>query len=76
MGRARRPAVGLLNALTFPFLRPIRQVVPPIGGTLDLSPLVVIVIAQLLLMMLLEHSVAGGWHRMTRRARVRVRSAQ
>jgi YggT family protein len=39
----------LLNALTFPFLRPIRKVLPPIGGTLDLSPLVVIVIAQLLL---------------------------
>jgi YggT family protein len=42
------PAAGLLNALTFPFLRPIRRVLPPLGGTLDLSPLVVIVIAQLL----------------------------
>ena len=43
------PLAGLLNALTFPFLRPIRRVLLPIGGTLDLSPLVVIVIAQLLL---------------------------
>jgi YggT family protein len=43
------PLSGLLNALTFPFLRPIRRIIPPIGGTLDLSPLVVIVIAQLLL---------------------------
>ncbi len=43
------PLSGLLNALTFPFLRPIRRFLPPIGGTLDLSPLVVIVIAQLLL---------------------------
>ena len=42
------PAAGLLNALTFPFLRPIRRVLPPIGGTLDLSPLVVIVVAQLI----------------------------
>ena len=41
------PAAGLLNALTFPFLRPIRRVLPPLGGTLDLSPLVVIVVAQL-----------------------------
>ncbi len=41
------PAAGLLNALTFPFLRPIRRVLPPLGGTLDLSPLVVIVLAQL-----------------------------
>jgi YggT family protein len=43
------PLAGLLNALTFPFLRPIRRVLPPIGGALDLSPLVVIVVAQLLL---------------------------
>jgi YggT family protein len=46
------PLSGLLNALTFPLLRPIRKVLPPIGGTLDLSPLVVIVIAQILLMLL------------------------
>ncbi|MBS0320098.1 MAG: YggT family protein [Proteobacteria bacterium] len=44
------PLSGLLNALTFPFLRPIRRVLPPIGGTLDLSPLVVIVLAQIALM--------------------------
>lgn len=43
------PVAGVLNALTFPLLRPIRRIVPPIGGTLDLSPLIVIVIAQLLL---------------------------
>jgi len=44
------PLAGLLNALSFPFLRPVRRVLPPLGGTLDLSPLVVIVVAQLLLM--------------------------
>jgi YggT family protein len=43
------PIAGVLNALTFPLLRPVRRVLPPIGGTLDLSPLIVIVIAQLLL---------------------------
>ncbi len=46
------PISGTLNALTFPFLRPIRRVLPPIGGTLDLSPLVVIVLAQVALMTL------------------------
>lgn len=46
------PLSGLLNALTFPLLRPIRKVIPPIGGTLDLSPLVFIVAAQILLMLL------------------------
>jgi YggT family protein len=45
------PVSGLLNALTYPFLRPIRRVVPPLGGTLDLSPLIVIVLAQLALML-------------------------
>jgi YggT family protein len=43
------PLAGVLNALTFPLLRPVRRMVPPIGGTLDLSPLIVIVLAQLVL---------------------------
>ena len=43
------PLAGVLNALTFPLLRPVRRIVPPIGGTLDLSPLIVIVLAQLVL---------------------------
>lgn len=45
------PLAGVLNALTFRFLAPIRRVVPPLGGTLDLSPLIVIVLAQLVLML-------------------------
>jgi YggT family protein len=44
------PLAGVLNALTFPLLRPVRRLVPPIGGTLDLSPLIVIVIAQIVLL--------------------------
>ena len=45
------PLAGLLNALTFPFLRPLRRVIPPIGGTLDLTPLILIVILQLILIL-------------------------
>jgi len=45
------PLAGLLNALTYRFLSPIRRRVPPLGGTLDLSPLIVIVAAQLALML-------------------------
>jgi YggT family protein len=45
------PLAGLLNALTFPFLRPVRRLIPPLGGALDLSPLIVIVIAQLVLIL-------------------------
>jgi YggT family protein len=43
------PIAGVLNALTFPLLRPIRRLIPPLGGVLDLSPLIVIVLAQLVL---------------------------
>jgi YggT family protein len=46
------PLAGVLNALTFPLLRPVRRIVPLIGGTLDLSPLIVIVLAQLILITL------------------------
>ena len=46
------PLAGVLNALTFPLLRPVRRIVPLIGGSLDLSPLVVIVLAQLVLITL------------------------
>ena len=45
------PFAGVLNALTFRFLAPIRRRIPPLGGTLDLSPLILIVIVQLLLML-------------------------
>jgi YggT family protein len=54
----------VLNALTFRFLAPIRRLIPPIGGTLDLSPLIVIVLAQLALMLpvhWLETLVAGAF---------------
>ena len=54
------PIAGVLNALTFPLLRPIRRVVPPIGGALDLSPLIVIVIAQLLLITIVPWLEAGA----------------
>jgi len=45
------PLAGVLNALTFRVLAPIRRIVPPIGGSLDLSPLIAIVLAQLVLML-------------------------
>jgi len=44
------PLAGFLNAMTFRFLAPIRRVIPPIGGSLDLSPLILIVLIQLVLM--------------------------
>lgn len=45
------PLAGLLNALTFPFLRPLRRFIPPLGGGLDLTPLILIVLLQLVLIL-------------------------
>jgi YggT family protein len=38
----RHPAVSLLRQLTDPVLRPVRRLLPPLGG-LDLSPMLVII---------------------------------
>ena len=45
------PFAGVLNALPFRRLAPFRRFIPPLSGTLDLSPLIVIVLAQLALML-------------------------
>lgn len=45
------PLYQAASQITRPFLRPIQRVLPPIGGV-DLSPLLVIVLAQLVLMFL------------------------
>lgn len=47
------PVGPLFDALTRPFLRPIRRFVPPLGNV-DLSPLVLIVFLQVLLIPLAE----------------------
>lgn len=45
------PAVGLLSSLCEPLLRPVRQVLPVVGG-LDFSPLFVIIALQALKILL------------------------
>jgi len=42
------PLAPVFNALTAPFLRPLRRVVPPIGNV-DLTPLILIVLLQVVL---------------------------
>jgi YggT family protein len=44
------PMTPLLNALTQPFLRPLRKRIPPVGNV-DLSPLLLILIIQLILIL-------------------------
>ncbi|MBS1189144.1 MAG: hypothetical protein H6R10_936 [Rhodocyclaceae bacterium] len=45
------PLAGPVNQLTRPFLAPIQRLLPPISG-IDLSPLVAILLAQVVLMFL------------------------
>lgn len=47
------PVTPVLDALTRPLLNPIRRLLPTAGG-IDFSPLVVIIIAQLLLIVLIS----------------------
>ena len=42
------PARQMLRRVTEPLMAPIRRVVPPLGGMLDLSPLIALVLIQLL----------------------------
>ena len=45
------PMAPVFNAMTAPFLRPLRRFIPPVGG-IDLTPLVLLVIVQILLIIL------------------------
>jgi YggT family protein len=49
--RSGNPMAELLSELVEPLLRPVRRVLPPIGG-LDLSPLVVIILVRVVMIAL------------------------
>jgi YggT family protein len=55
------PVAPVLDALTRPFLRPLRRYVPPVGN-FDLTPLVLVVLVQVLLIVIwhLRPAVAGS----------------
>jgi len=44
----RFPVSQLIVDLTEPIIAPIRRVVPPIGGMIDLSPLVALILLQVI----------------------------
>lgn len=57
--QARSPVADVLGRLASPILRPVRRLLPPLGGV-DLSPLVVLVLLQVL-MMVLTHLQVSLW---------------
>ena len=40
------PAVRFLERITDPVLAPLRRLIPPIGGTVDISPVVALIILE------------------------------
>ena len=52
------PFAPTLNALTRPFLAPVRRIIPLVGGV-DLSPLVILIVVQVLLGFLASSFVPG-----------------
>ncbi|MFN2183572.1 MAG: YggT family protein [Anaerolineae bacterium] len=40
------PAIQILIRITDPVLAPLRRLIPPIGGTVDISPVVALIILE------------------------------
>lgn len=41
------PAVRILEQITDPVLAPLRRVIPPVGGAIDISPVVALIILEI-----------------------------
>ncbi len=41
------PAVHVLKRITDPVLVPLRRLIPPIGGTIDISPVIALIILEI-----------------------------
>ena len=44
--RIDHPAVRILYRVTDPVLRPLQRLIPPVGGVVDLSPIVALLILE------------------------------
>lgn len=43
----RHPLVRLLEQITDPVLSPLRRAIPPIGGTIDISPVIALILLEI-----------------------------
>jgi len=48
------PLIDLLYRLTDPVLEPLRRIIPPIGGMLDISPIVAMILLEVVRQVLLR----------------------
>jgi YggT family protein len=42
------PVVRFLDQITSPIIEPLRRVIPPIGGAIDITPIIALVLIQIL----------------------------
>jgi YggT family protein len=45
--RIDHPLLRILYQVTDPVLRPLQRVIPPIGGTIDISPIVALLVLEI-----------------------------
>lgn len=50
--RVDHPAIRILGQVTDPVLMPLRRVIPPIGGAIDITPVVALLLLEILRSML------------------------
>jgi YggT family protein len=43
----QHPIVQILHRVTEPVLQPLRRVIPPIGGALDISPVIALILLEI-----------------------------
>jgi YggT family protein len=46
--RLDHPLVQILYRITDPVLEPFRRLIPPIGGAIDISPIIVLILIEIL----------------------------
>ena len=42
------PLIQILNRITDPVLAPLRRLIPPIGGAIDISPVIALILLEIL----------------------------
>ncbi len=53
------PAIRLLHQVTDPVIVPLRRLIPPVGGTVDVSPVVALILLEIVHRLLV--SFLGGF---------------
>ena len=48
------PIVRFLHSMTDPILVPLRRIIPPLGGMIDLSPMIAMLLIQLIIQLLMS----------------------